>query len=469
MNATKKYSQIWVKLAIGSGILLGLVLLVQTISTYFFVYDKLIHEEAAQEAERKVGTVVRTAANLGITDVHRVAPVLRQVQEESPRQVAWMRLFDLDSQVVAQAGDPLTRLLSPDQLHHSLESHQPIRKSLKTPNGEVMVTVSRMRFNARRPPGGPHEGGVIFAETAIYLDGVSVNFTPLHQNLIVGCLAAVALLGSMALISILFNRYIRARELEQQVELARSVQADLLPAPEAARPSPYLQFAAAFLPAAVVGGDFYDVFKSGAGPISVVLGDVAGKGISAALLMGVIHGAIRSMDWSQQESAARHLNLFLCEKTARERFASLFLAYFDPESASLHYINAGHLPPLLVRKSGVVRLENGGPVLGLLPGAKYVSSIVSIDAGDTLVVFSDGVAEATNSGDEEYGEQRISDLVCNNLERDPSAICDLILQDVKRFLGGSKPHDDQTLLVVRLEPAPLQFSAMNRSEAELRQ
>jgi hypothetical protein len=468
MQSNRRYSQVWVKVAIGSGILLGLVLLVQTITTYFFVYNKLIHEEAAQEAERKVTALGRTAASLGITDMNKIAPALRLIQEESPRQIAWMRALNIDSRVVAQTGNPLSKPLSSDQLHHMVEFHQLIRKTVRSAHGEVLVMVFHARLSLRRGD-GPPRGLPTFIEVAIYVEGVSVNFTPLRQNLIVGCLAAIALLGSMVLISIFFNRYIKARELEQQVELARSVQADLLPSSEAANPSPYLQFAAAFFPAAVVGGDFYDVFKTEAGPISIVLGDVAGKGISAALLMGVLHGSIRSMNWSNQEASARQLNLFLCEKTARERFVSLFLAYFDPEQASLRYVNAGHLPPLLVRKSGVIRLGSGGPVLGLLPAASYLSSSVPVDAGDTLVVFSDGVAEATNEKDEEYGDHRIANIVCDNLARDPQTICDLILRDVSLFLGRLKPHDDQTLLVVRLEPASLQLSGMNRSEAEFRQ
>jgi sigma-B regulation protein RsbU (phosphoserine phosphatase) len=281
----------------------------------------------------------------------------------------------------------------------------------------------------------------------------------------------------MAMIAILFNRYIKARQLEQQLELARRVQTDLLPASSGSRASANLDFAAAFLPAATIGGDFYDVFTAADAPVSIVLGDVAGKGISAALLMGVLHGAIRSMRWTRsavdQEEASRWLNQFLCEKTAREKFVSLFWAYFLPETGLLQYVNAGHLPPLLVRANGGTqteeRLETGGPVLGLLPQAQYRSGVTQVDAGDVLVIFSDGVCEATNAKDEEFGEARISEIVRRNIKLTPQEICNAVLAEVKVFLGDLKAHDDQTLLIVRLVPAGKQPELLSQQMPEVLQ
>jgi sigma-B regulation protein RsbU (phosphoserine phosphatase) len=302
----------------------------------------------------------------------------------------------------------------------------------------------------------------VFSEIAIYVDGVTVNFGALRQNLIIGCLAAIALLVSMLSIGLLFNRYIRARQLEQQLELARSVQTDLLPTADNKGSSKDFDFAAIFLPAATVGGDFYDIFTAEDGPVSMVLGDVAGKGISAALLMGVLHGAIRCMSWTKsagdQEEASQWLNRFLCEKTARERFVSLFWAYFMPQTGLLRYVNAGHLPPLLLRANTklvpqVEKLEAGGPVLGLLPLAEYVSSITHVEEGDVLVIFSDGVAEAANANDEEFGASRIAEIVRQHIALPPQLICDAVLNEVNEFLGELKPHDDLTLLVIRLAPA----------------
>jgi sigma-B regulation protein RsbU (phosphoserine phosphatase) len=261
----------------------------------------------------------------------------------------------------------------------------------------------------------------------------------------------------MVLIGVLFTRFIRARQLEQQVELARTVQAGLLPSPQTLLSSSgHVDFGAVFVPAAAIGGDFYDIFTNGNGDTSLVLGDVAGKGVSAALLMGVLHGAIRSMDWTRsgadQETATVKLNRLLCEKTARERFASLFWANFIPETGLLRYINAGHLPPLLIRAKETERLEGGGPVLGLLPAAQYRCFETHVDAGDLLIVFSDGIAEAMNADEEEFGEERIVEIARQHLDQHPRMICDAVVDGIATFLGPLKPHDDQTLLIVRLTP-----------------
>jgi sigma-B regulation protein RsbU (phosphoserine phosphatase) len=121
----------------------------------------------------------------------------------------------------------------------------------------------------------------------------------------------------------------------------------------------------------------------------------------------------------------------------------------------LRYINAGHLPPLLVRREGgdwrVIRLDEGGPVLGLLPGARYTQAEVRVMPGDLLVVFSDGILEAANARDEEFGEVGVIAAIERNWDRAPGEICAAILADVKRFLGKELPQDDQTLLVVRLD------------------
>jgi phosphoserine phosphatase RsbU/P len=212
-----------------------------------------------------------------------------------------------------------------------------------------------------------------------------------------------------------------------------------------------------------VGGDFYDVFTGSEGQVCLSIGDVSGKGLSAALLMGVIHGVIRAADWVtapyQHETATENLNRLLCEKTARERFASLFWASFDPKKGSLRYVNAGHLPPLLVHhdsdREPVQRLEGGGPVLGLLPGTHYRAYEVTVEPGDLLVAYSDGILEATNETDEEFGEQRLSELVRNHVTQTPRQVCDEILAAITAFLGPLKPHDDQTLVVLRLLPVPL--------------
>ncbi len=168
------------------------------------------------------------------------------------------------------------------------------------------------------------------------------------------------------------------------------------------------------------------------------------------------------------------LNHLLCMKTARERFVSLFWCYFDPAHSTLNYINAGHLPPLLIRKTESGRFEvykldqGGGPVLGLLPGATYEQAEIAVLPGDLLVVYSDGILEAANSLDEEFGEDRILPAIEESWAGSPTEICDAILAKVRIFLGKELPHDDQTLMVVRLQKVPAaarHFDGVTNSEA----
>jgi phosphoserine phosphatase RsbU/P len=259
--------------------------------------------------------------------------------------------------------------------------------------------------------------------------------------------------------------------------MARLVQFDLLPPGTLLTRD--LEFAAQCVPAWQVGGDFYDAFETGDHQIGLVLGDVSGKGLSAALLMGVVQGAVHASNATggpfNHEQSAERLNHLLCMKTARERFVSLFWCYFDPVHSVLSYINAGHLPPLLVRQSAeggfeVQRLDRGGPVLGILPGATYEQTQVSVLPGDLLVVYSDGIMEAANSLDEEFGEERILAGIEENWAGSPTEICDAILAKVRLFIGKELPHDDQTLMVVRLqsveripEEAPRRQAVLNRS------
>jgi sigma-B regulation protein RsbU (phosphoserine phosphatase) len=190
------------------------------------------------------------------------------------------------------------------------------------------------------------------------------------------------------------------------------------------------------------------------------------------LLMGVVQGAVRASCGTgaaaNHEQAADRLNHLLCMKTARERFVSLFWCFFDRKASVLRYINAGHLPPLLVRyedegEPRIVRLDQGGPVLGLLPGARYSQAVEPVMPGDLLVVFSDGILEATNSSDDEFGEQGIVSAIEKHWSRPPSEICAAVLEAVRVFLGKELPHDDQTLLIVRLDHAPL---AANQPETK---
>jgi sigma-B regulation protein RsbU (phosphoserine phosphatase) len=289
-------------------------------------------------------------------------------------------------------------------------------------------------------------------EVAMELDAVSGAFSGLRQNLVSGILAALALLAAIAVIGFRTPNYLRGKYLDKEMALARQVQDNLLP--KAASVSPDVEFASAAVAADQVGGDFHDIFLTDSGRVSLVLGDASGKGISAALLASVIQGAIRSASGLHVESACERMNRMVWEKTASERFATLFWGVFDPLTAILRYVNAGHAPPMLLRANMTAgstpeRLDEGGPVLGVLPDARYSGGAVQISAGDTLIVYSDGINEAEDLQQAQFGDDRVLRIVTDTSTHAPQEICERIMSQVASFAAPGMIQDDRTLMVVR--------------------
>jgi sigma-B regulation protein RsbU (phosphoserine phosphatase) len=176
--------------------------------------------------------------------------------------------------------------------------------------------------------------------------------------------------------------------------------------------------------------------------------------------MGVIHGAVRSSLWFQSpalhESESRELNRLLCESVSRERFASMFWCCHDPAMRSLSYVNAGHCPPLLVHGNGtgvdISSLHEGGPVLGVLPDARYEHARVDVSSGDILVMYSDGLVEAANSRGEEYGEDRLRQVLATVTGSSADAVRRAILDSLAAFSGASELRDDLTIVVAHFLP-----------------
>ena len=533
MSEQVKPKFLWFRISIFFGLLLGLLLLVQTVATYRYVSQNLVRQEAQREADRRMQSIARAARLTGSRDPAALAPVLKEMVHESPQQIAWIRILNMDGKILAESDKvPEAQSYKPGELGKLLEDRNRRPAQRNTKFGEVLVVVNPMRFGgppvfnapppdrgpqgpenrpaspavqpsptatvpapalqqappaptqeqAAQPPAAPRpeqgpgpgaepegrgrggrgrngggRGAPELAEIAFYFDGLSANFLPLRANLIVGCAASFALMASLIIIGLRFRHYMRGKHIEEELSLARRVQLDLFPAENSVASN--LAFAARCVPAYQVGGDLYDVFETDEGQVGLVLGDVSGKGLPAALLMGVVQGAVRASQTTgapaHHEQAAERLNHLLCMKTARERFVSLFWCYFDQHDSALRYINAGHLPPLLIRQQGdkqvVERLDSGGPVLGLLPGVRYTQAAVPVQPGDLLVVFSDGILEAANSLDQEFGEEGVLASVKRHWKLPPGELCTAILEDVRTFLGKELPQDDQTLMVVSLD------------------
>jgi phosphoserine phosphatase RsbU/P len=247
-----------------------------------------------------------------------------------------------------------------------------------------------------------------------------------------------------------------SQQIEHQLEMAQGVQTALIPK---ARATTNLQFAIQSTPAGHVGGDICDVFETDRGRSALVIGDVCGKGVAAALLMGLVYGAMRSSAWTastdDHEDAMERLNDLLRRKTSAERFATLFTAYYEPVSSTLRYINAGHLPMLLIRRKPgnfhIERLEGGGPLLGILNWGNYRQGNVHIEEGDLLVMFSDGVYDAMNAQGEQFGEERLLGVVRDHCDCSPEEIRNAIVTSVGEHAAECTIADDQTLIVARFQ------------------
>jgi hypothetical protein len=475
-----KPGHLWLKGLLATGLVLSVLLLVQSTYTYYQVSRQLVTDQLAREAERQVLAVDRGLRLSGASNAEQQKTVLEDILQDNAAKIAWMRIIDTTGKAVVEVGEPAGPALAAGSARVVRPEGGRTPELRDTPNGRVMVSLLPLRLMRLRPgPDGARAGprppaasqspegrpfearppaapqGPRLLEIALYLESASSVFSPLRRNLIVSILAALGLAAAMILIWVQFPRYVRGKQLEEQLELARKVQADLLPPSDSALGG--LDFAAACVPAWQVGGDFYDVFTTDQDHVAFVLGDVSGKGLSAALLMGMLHGALRSMRWMEtpadQEVSWRQLNFLLSTRTGPERFASLFWGSYDREARIIRYVNAGHLPPLLVRPNGtckISRLEEGGPILGVIPTAIYHQGEVAVQPGDLLVLYSDGVVEAANASEEEFGEERLFSIIKQNCARPSSEILDETLKQVRAFIQDVPPQDDMTLLVARI-------------------
>ena len=238
--------------------------------------------------------------------------------------------------------------------------------------------------------------------------------------------------------------------LERELKVAREVQRELLPreVPDVAG----LELAGVCRPAIAVGGDLYDYLRDGDGRLGVAIVDVSGKGVPAALLMANLQASMRSRFPTAKTpgSLAAGLNEALCGSSSAARYATAFVATFDPETRRLSYTNAGHLPAILVRGGDTERCEDGGMPIGLFEGAAYETGARTLVTGDLLALFTDGVTEAPAPDGEEFGAERLAELLHAHRARPLEAIIDTVLEALLRWSGPVDAHDDVTLVLARV-------------------
>ncbi len=484
-------------LVLGAG-LAGL-LLFDSISTYRFVSRILVINQVRRDLNKRAAQIERELQIKQAQTDSEIDAVLDKLQEEHEKLV-WLVVRAPDGHVIAQAGaTPAAPTFSAKEFSSKLRDHEEVLTTKRAGDDELVVEL--FAVHVRRPhPNGPPNGqqgtptqdgslsmnsttaagngapGVPpfpLLEIAMSMKEVNAQFWPIRRNLIIDCTAAIALLVSTLVAGLRFRSYVRAQELERQLQLARQVQQALLPTTR--KVSERVEVAAVCVPAWQVGGDFYDTFSVNEDDLALVLGDVSGKGVPAALLAGLVHGAIRSSNWvasaAHHEQALYDLNQLLLERASGERYVTMFSCYYDHTERALHYINAGHCPPLRVRKTAsgfeLKQLEEGGTVIGLIAAARYRQATVSIEPGDLLIVFSDGIVESANPKDDEYGERRLADVVKENFAKDVEEIRAGILRSVEQFAAGVPPADDLTFLVVRFEEAATPLVTTNVIGAQL--
>jgi len=238
--------------------------------------------------------------------------------------------------------------------------------------------------------------------------------------------------------------------MEKDLQAAREVQMTLIPkrVPEV----PGYRFAAVTIPAREVGGDLYDFTVKEPGQLAVSLGDVSGKGLAASLLMANVQATLRDQAFTAAPASecVRRSNMLLFQNTGNEKFVTLFYALLDPESGSLTCCNAGHEQPFLVRSGGETsRLTAGGVVLGIMEDFPYAQETIMLEAGDTVLIFSDGVSEAMDPSGEQLGEEPIKAVLLKHHGGDPEDLKDALIAAVRAHSAGAAQADDITIVVVQ--------------------
>jgi serine phosphatase RsbU (regulator of sigma subunit) len=295
--------------------------------------------------------------------------------------------------------------------------------------------------------------GIIYADSPI----AEGRFTEDH-------LKVLTTLASVAAIRVENARLVEARfqqeRLERELQLAMEIQQRFQPTAPPIVPGYELQGIS--FPCYEIGGDYYDFIQRDDGRLVIALGDVSGKGTAAALLMSSLHAAIHAQTGSHDTlvETISAVNRYLAENIPPNRFVTLFYAELDPESGAVSFLNAGHNPPLIVHAAGTVeQLASGGLPLGIKADADYREGRTTMQMGDVLVIYSDGVTEAASPSGEEFGPTRLYEVVSRNVEASAAGIRDRIESALTKFSQGTQAADDITLVIVKRQTETKRLAA----------
>ncbi|MBI3652480.1 MAG: SpoIIE family protein phosphatase [Acidobacteria bacterium] len=277
---------------------------------------------------------------------------------------------------------------------------------------------------------------------------------PFHNRFKEEDLKVLTTIASVASIKIeherLLEERLEKRRMEEELKVASEIQMRLQPVspPKLAG----WDMTAVSFPCREIGGDYYDYIPRRDGKLALAVGDVSGKGTGAALLMSSVHAAVRAQAQTNASisEVMCEINCYIYENSPSNKYLTLFYSVLEPTTGELTYSNGGHNTPLLMRANGeMVKLDKGGLPVGLMPEITYDEDKVQFQAGDVLVIYSDGITESVNLEDEEFGEERLIEVVKNHLHRSASGIRDRIDEALARFVGTAATVDDMTVMIVK--------------------
>jgi sigma-B regulation protein RsbU (phosphoserine phosphatase) len=249
----------------------------------------------------------------------------------------------------------------------------------------------------------------------------------------------------------LFKEALEKERIEKELEVAASIQKMIVP-----KTIPRVEgfeITGMNVPTKQVGGDYFDVISLPGGKVALVVADATGKGVPAALLVSTLHACLRAYLESNLslEELTRRVNRVIFQSSTDNKFITFFIGILDPYSKKLEAVNAGHFPPLIVRNGDFLKLQNTGVMLGCFESAQFVRKEYLLESHDVLVMFTDGITEATNAKGEIYGDQRFEKIIMENCSKTANQIKGAIYKDVKEFEGGVEQTDDITMLIVKVK------------------
>jgi sigma-B regulation protein RsbU (phosphoserine phosphatase) len=252
----------------------------------------------------------------------------------------------------------------------------------------------------------------------------------------------------------LYEEETKLKDMEEEIRLASRIQMELLPS--AAPAIAHYDIAGRSIPARQIGGDYFDFIAVEGDKLAVCLGDVSGKGLPASLLMANLQATLRSQTLLNvaPREGIRRSNRMLYKSTDPEKFATLFYGILDLATHKLTYTNAGHENPFLFGPGGPpARLETGGTVLGVVETFDFDEATVDLVPGSVLVMFSDGITEAFDAGDTQFGEKSLADVIAKHRHESSEALINHIVSAVKTHVGDAPQGDDLTLVVIKRDTA----------------